>query len=71
MTMYEAERLNQVLMDLHNQYLFGFQAREGARLEVLQEAKDVASWAHEAWAARRLNEAVGGYCEALLILRQV
>ena len=70
MTMREAEQVNGVLVDLHNQYLSAFTRLEGARWEVVREARDVASLAHEDWAAGRLRAAVNGYCAALLILQE-
>jgi len=71
MTMQEAEQLNQVLIGLRDQYRTAVREREGARPEVLKDARDVMSRAHEDWAAGRLRAAVKGFAEALLILRQV
>jgi hypothetical protein len=73
----EAERLNEVLVSLREQYKARWHARANSYagserlLAALEQARDVASQAWEDWSAGRLREAVNGYCDALLVLRQV
>jgi hypothetical protein len=77
MTMQEAETLNQVLVDLRELYKALWHKRANAyagreeTLRACEEAREVASLAWEAWSSGRLRDAISGYCEALLILRQV